>query len=274
MADIQNEGRFTIVKRGGYQKEEVDRELDAITIAAQKEKETLLGRIKEKEAEIEALKKTLSEQEADNLKLRRNINEKYQSYIDHYDTISETILNSKIQAKKVIEEAYAEKDRILGSAQAEIEKVKKAAREETIAEALKEKAQIEGQIEEKRMEYEQIYAAVSVLIADMDSAQAGFDEMMRKLRRITEGAGSSEPEESDAKEPEDVLEPAADAKEQIDVSAAEQESEMAGLDLAFAAQESDASPADTEELLFGEPLDEEDDLDTPDALEVEFSRIM
>lgn len=205
MADNQIGELFKTVKKGGYDKEEVDRQIQAMRASAASEKDTLLARIAEKDSEIGALSAQVSAQKDEIEGLHKDISEKYQSYIDYYDTIGEVILDSRIQAKKILEDAYAERDRILSGAQEEAQKAAAEARENAIADAVREKEEIEKQIEEKRAAYNAICVKIDGLLGSLDSANSDFYDAVKAVHGIAQGNPPEEvPCEEDSSEAFDM----------------------------------------------------------------------
>ena len=187
MAENQNGELFKVVKKGGYDREDVEQQFSALKQAAAMEKQQLEEQIAERDAQIASLNETVAAQRDELDTLRRNISEKYQSYIDNYDTIGQVILDSRVQAKKIVEEAYAEKDRILLNANQEVEKAAEEARQQALADSVHEKEEIEKATEEKKRAYESVCARLNALLADLDATQLRLDDTIRSMHEVAEG---------------------------------------------------------------------------------------
>ena len=61
--------------------------------------------IQARDREIEELKKKLSEREAEVEKLKADIRDKYQSYIDNYESIGSLVYDAKIRSEQMIRDA-------------------------------------------------------------------------------------------------------------------------------------------------------------------------
>lgn len=187
MAENQFEELFRTAKKGGYEKADVDLKIKAMQASAASEKEAFLAQIAEKDNEIGELNAKISEQSNELDGLHRDISEKYQTYIDHYDTIGEIILESRVQAKKILEDAYAERDRIMAGVQEEAQKAAEEARKNAIVDALREKEEIEKQTAAKREEYNAICARIDALLKSVDAANSDFYEAVKTVHGIAQG---------------------------------------------------------------------------------------
>ncbi len=204
MADNLTGDLFKTAKKGGYDREDVERQFQAVKASASMEKDALLSQIAEKDREITSLNDTVRGQREEIDGLHKDISEKYQSYIDYYDTIGEVILDSRIQAKKIVEDAYSERDRILANVNEEAKRAAEEARTAALADALREKEEIERANEEKRAQYNAMCEKIAALVGQLEAADADFSAAVKNVRDIADGNPPEKGPEEEAAEDLDL----------------------------------------------------------------------
>ena len=136
-----NEERFKTTTFGGFDKEEVLQELQKMKENAHAEKAQILRELEEsrkdcarmsrelqaREARVAELQDTILAKDRDMAEMERTVREKYQSYIDNYETIGSLIYESKIRAKQVAREAEEERQKILEEARTEAARIREEA---------------------------------------------------------------------------------------------------------------------------------------------------
>ena len=136
-----NEERFKTTTFGGYDKEEVLQELQKMKENAHAEKAQILRELEEarkncarlskelqaKDAKIAELQETVVSKDREIMEMDRTVREKYQSYIDNYDTIGSLIYESKIRAKQIAKETEEERQKILEEARDEAARIREEA---------------------------------------------------------------------------------------------------------------------------------------------------
>lgn len=233
MAENYREDLFKTAKRGGYDREDVEHRFQIIKEAAAIEKNQLQDQIYVKDQEIAGLNDKIREHKEEIESLKKDISEKYQSYKDNYDMIGQLIFDSKIQAKKIVDDAIAEKERILGEVDAEVSKIREEARSSALDDAMKEKEELELKILEKMEEYDAICAKIAALLAKLDGVQGMVEDSVKAIHAIAE-------EEKIPLEPE---------------------------------KEESLDDPDEEELEIPEPASEEEAFDIDDTHEIEFEKL-
>lgn len=173
----ENEELFKTTAFGGYDKDDVEAELQRLKDNAFQEKtkvirdltearKTLAARedeIREKDAKIAELQETLEARDQEILKMEKTIREKYQSYVDNYDTIGSLIYEAKIRAKQIDRETEAEKQRRISEAEAEARKIRDEAQEE----AQKTLDGVQKEVDEINREGKQQYEAIQEELANV-----------------------------------------------------------------------------------------------------------
>ena len=186
MAEIFNEDQFKSARKGGYDKEDVDQQFFEIKEAAAEEKNRLSEQLEMKDSQLEELRKIVKKQQTEIDTMKQDIAEKYQSYIDNYDTIGRIIYDSHVQAKKVVDEANQEHDQIIAQAQEKAGQIIEEARLNATADALREKQSLEAQIERCKKDYAIISDKISQLLRKVDDMQKEFNTTVDSINSIAD----------------------------------------------------------------------------------------
>jgi len=186
MAEIFTEDQFKSARKGGYDKEDVEQQFFEIKEAAAEEKSKLEEQLAMKDSQLEELRRVVKSQQTEIDTMKQNIAEKYQSYIDNYDTIGRIIYDSNIQAKKIVEDASREHDSIIAQANEKAGQIMEEARLSATANALREKQTLEAQIERCRKDYAIMSDKVSQLLRKLDDMQLEFNATVRSINSIAD----------------------------------------------------------------------------------------
>ncbi|MDY6285727.1 MAG: hypothetical protein SPL65_00110 [Lachnospiraceae bacterium] len=189
---------FRTAKFGGYDKEDVEQGIQRIQDAATVEKNDLRNKldqankqISDKDAEISSLNAKIRElqdsliaKDKELQDMEKNVREKYQSYVDNYDTIGSLIYEAKLRAKQVDRDTEAQKQKILAEAQTEAQQI----RDNAAAEGEKMIEDVEKQIEEKnrngKMQYEAVQEELAHVIEIFNQVQKQFMNSYREIQNI------------------------------------------------------------------------------------------
>ena len=133
MAGNENEEIFKTTLMGGYDKDDVMRQIQKMKEEAYAEKSKLLLNIKEKEGVIADLRQKLADKDAKIDGLEKDIKGKYQSYIDNYDMISQLVYETRVHSDQVLGSVKAEKEKLLAGAREEAQRSREDARKEADA---------------------------------------------------------------------------------------------------------------------------------------------
>lgn len=211
MAD--REDLFKTTAFGGYDKDDVEQEWQKLKANAYEEKNTLKKEkeelqialeekealLAEKEQRIAELSEALLIKDKELMDLEKNIREKYQSYVDNYDTIGALIYEARVRAKQIGQETDAERQRILAEAEEEARKIREDAQNE--AQTVLE--DIDRQIEQKNLEgkqqYESVQEELNNVVTIFSRVQRQFMTSYKDIQKIV-GADPEEPEDADADE--------------------------------------------------------------------------
>lgn len=164
---------FKTTLMGGYDKEDVAEGITKIKDEAYTEKTRLMATIKEKEKTIKELTSKLNESKQENEVLQRDIKEKYQSYIDNYDTIGKLVYDAQIRAQDIIKDAEEKSSQML---------------EQSHEKANQYLQGFQKEVDEKVAEGEKRYQAVQEELGEMvglvNQVQRRFMEACKAVNRI------------------------------------------------------------------------------------------
>ena len=193
-----NEERFKTTTFGGYDKEEVLQELQKMKENAHAEKAQILRDLEEarrncarlskelqaKDGKIAELQETIVSKDREIMEMERSVREKYQSYIDNYETIGSLIYESKIRAKQIAKETEEERRNILSEAQAEAAKI----REEAELTAQKRLQDIQVEIDDRttagRQQFEFVQDELNNALELFSKLQKQFMQSYKSIQEI------------------------------------------------------------------------------------------
>ena len=192
------EEMFRTAKFGGYDKDDVEQEIQRLNDAAMVEKNELKGKLDQANAKIRAqaqelevrsakikeLQDALIAKDTELQNVEKEVKDKYQSYVDNYDTIGSLIYEAKLRAKQVDRDTEAQKQKILAEAQTEAQQI----RDNAAAEGEKMIEDVEKQIEEKnrngKMQYEAVQEELAHVIEIFNQVQKQFMNSCREIQNI------------------------------------------------------------------------------------------
>lgn len=223
------EEMFKTTLMGGFDKDDVQEKVQKMKDETAQQQLVFKKEIEEKEQRIAELQKRLELKEANQERLEREIQEKYQKYVDNYETIGRVALEAQLRADKMIEETQEKCDKMVADAEAEAK--------QKIADA---ELEIDGKLLDGKKKYLALQEEMSQIVDLINSAQKHFADSYSEVHKIIDAMPTSFAEMEGV---ESELLP---------------ETEKEGAEVEAEAEE-------TQEI---EPLDEEDeDLDALDDLD-------
>lgn len=114
-----NDEMFKVTLMGGYDKEDVLRQFQKMKEESYAEKSKLLQIVRGRDKKIEELNLKIEERDREIDRLETDIREKYQSYIDNYETIGRLVYDAKVRSEQMIKDAHEESEQIIREAQEE-----------------------------------------------------------------------------------------------------------------------------------------------------------
>lgn len=177
----------------GYDKEDVLQEIQNLKDNAFEEKaalrrqiDSLKKEVLRKDSEIEKLMVQLAAKEKEIEEQKREIKEKYQSYIDNYETIGGLIYESRIRSNQMIQEAGRERDQILDRARLEAETIRGKAREEAKTALAATQKKIEKQQEEGTQKYNAMRDEINGMVGLINTVQRQFMQSYKSIQSIVD----------------------------------------------------------------------------------------
>jgi len=178
---------FRTTLMGGYDKEDVIEQFRNQKDAAAMEKSRLLKELEVKDAQLQELKDQLvqkdvqleekdvqlGEKDAQRAKLEKDVSDKYQKYVDHFESISRLLVESQIKADETISEAEQEKDRILAEADAEATRRVDAVQQE-----------IDEKLADGKRRYVGVQEEMNEIVELINQAQKRFMASYKEVHRI------------------------------------------------------------------------------------------
>lgn len=238
------EEMFKTTLMGGFDKDDVQEKVQKMKDETAQQQLAFKKEIEEKEQKIAELQKRLELKEANQERLERDIQEKYQKYVDNYETIGRVALEAQLRADKMIEETQEKCDKMVADAEAEAK--------QKIVDA---ELEIDGKLLDGKKKYLALQEEMSQIVDLINSAQKHFADSYNEVHKIIDAMPTSFAEMEGV---ESELLPEAEKEE----TGAEIETETE------LETEADTEEAETEETQDIEPLDEEDeDLDALDDLD-------
>lgn len=164
---------FKTTIMGGYDKDDVQEQFQRLKDDNSTKIAKLRKEMETKDVKIAELLKRLELKESQQERLEMEIREKYQKYIDNYDSIGRLVFEAQIRADEILKEAAKKSDAILASADAE---------------ALRRIQAVQTEIDDKLAEGKKKYVAVQEemieIVELINQAQKRFMSSYKEVHRI------------------------------------------------------------------------------------------
>ena len=128
MAAEFDEEMFKTTLMGGFDKEDVLTKFQEARDEAYKEQKKLEAQVEERDKLISELRQSLKNKETENEQLQKDIKEKYQSYIDNYDSIGKLVYDAKVRSDNMMSETKQQCDQMLRETKEECARMVEEAR--------------------------------------------------------------------------------------------------------------------------------------------------
>ncbi len=200
------EEMFKTTLMGGFDKEDVLRQITAMKEAAYTERAGLQKQLAEKDEKIEELTAQVAEKEAQIEKLEEEIKTKYQKYADNYESIGRLVFDAQVRSEKILNEAQEKSAGMRKEAQESSEHVVKESQAyaqqllddaKTVSSQMIEKAKadslayasaVQKEVDEKLTDGRKKYAAVqeelSEIVELINQAQKRFMASYKEIHQI------------------------------------------------------------------------------------------
>ena len=208
MAAELDESLFKTTLMGGFDKEDVMAKFREARDEADAERKSLEEQIAERDSLIEELRQSVRAKETEIEQLQKDIREKYQSYIDNYDSIGKLVFDAKVRSDNMMAETKEKCEKMLQETKKDCARLVKEAREKEEEVVAVYEAKIEQQAKEAQQfmqqqmaqgssGYRMVQTEVTQIIRAMDALQKGFLESYKKVRMVKDALDRS----SDRMEP-------------------------------------------------------------------------
>ena len=205
----EGEDRFKTAAFGGYDKEEVQQELQKMRENAHAERAQIVKDLEsarrelsmvseiimKKDHEIAELRETLAAKDKEILEMERMIRDKYQSYVDNYDTIGSLVYEAKLRAKQINRETDEERERILEMARVDAERILKEAE----SSAIQRLTEVQGEIDQRNktglVQYETVQEELNSVLEIFRQVQKQVMNSYRTIQMIASGRNAGLPDD-------------------------------------------------------------------------------
>ena len=195
MAAELDESLFKTTLMGGFDKEDVMAKFREARDEADAERKSLEEQIAERDSLIEELRQSVKAKETEIEQLQKDIREKYQSYIDNYDSIGKLVFDAKVRSDNMMAETKEKCEKMLQETKEDCARLVKEAREKEEEVVAVYEAKIEQQAKEAQQfmqqqmaqgssGYRMVQTEVTQIIRAMDALQKGFLESYKKVRMV------------------------------------------------------------------------------------------
>ena len=199
---------FKTTLMGGYDKEEVQEQIQKLKDEMAESQENYKKQLADKDARIAELQKRIELKEDYQARLEEDIREKYQKYIDNYESIAKLVFEAQVKADTLERETKEKCEKMLQETKKDCARLVKEAREKEEEVVAVYEAKIEQQAKEAQQfmqqqmaqgssGYRMVQTEVTQIIRAMDALQKGFLESYKKVRMVKDALDRS----SDRMEP-------------------------------------------------------------------------
>ena len=175
-----SEEMFKTTLMGGFDKDEVMERIQKMKDEAAEQQLKWKKQIEEKEDRITELQKRLELREAHQARLESEIQEKYQKYIDNYESIGRLVFEAQVKADAMIKEAQEKCDAMIAEAEEE---------------ARQRVESVQSEIDDKLLEGKKKYVAVqeemNEIVQLINQAQRRFMASYKEVHQIISTMPSS-----------------------------------------------------------------------------------
>ncbi len=169
------EEQFKTTLMGGYDKEDVKEQFKLLRDSAQADKNKLTLEIEKLKKDIEDRELRIREKDKKIQQLQNDIDVKYKSYVENYDTIGKIVYETRIEANKIIKNAKLETDRLIAGAD--------ALAKERIAKA---QIDVESTLADGNRRYAVLQEEINELLSLVNQIQQKFMKSVKSIQEISD----------------------------------------------------------------------------------------
>lgn len=175
---------FKTAVMGGFDKDDVMEQFQILQDTAADEKTRLEQQIQEKDERIHELEKRLDFVELHQQETESELKEKYQKYVDEYDSIASLVFDAKVRARRMLEDAKEQCEHMKRETQAQCSAMVKKAEAESIKAARQKQLEVEEKVREGRRNYQAVQKELAEIVNLINQAQHQFMASYKEVHRI------------------------------------------------------------------------------------------
>lgn len=182
---------FKTAVMGGFDKDDVMEQFQILQDKAADEKVKLEQQIQEKEEKIKELEKRLQLKELHQTELENGLKEKYQKYVDEYDSIASLVFDAKVRARRMLDDAKEQCEHMKRETQAECNAMIKKAESDSVKAARQKQFEVEEKVREGKKNYQAVQKELAEIVNLINQAQHRFMSSYKEVHRIIGSMPSS-----------------------------------------------------------------------------------
>ena len=182
---------FKTAVMGGFDKDDVMEQFQILQDKAADEKVKLEQQIQEKEEKIKELEKRLQLKELHQTELENGLKEKYQKYVDEYDSIASLVFDAKVRVRRMLCDAKEQWEHMKRRTLAECNAMIKKAESDSVKAARQKQFEVEEKVREGKKNYQAVQKELAEIVNLINQAQHRFMSSYKEVHRIIGSMPSS-----------------------------------------------------------------------------------
>lgn len=164
---------FKTTLMGGYDKEEVQEQIQKLKDEMAEKQSAFNRQLADKDAKIAELQKRIELKDAYQARMEENIKDKYQKYIDNYESIGKLVFDAQLKAEAMEKEAQEKCARMIEEAEAEARR-----RVESV------QSEIDDKLVEGKKKYLSVQEEMNGIVELINQAQRRFMSSYKEVHQI------------------------------------------------------------------------------------------
>ena len=169
---------------GGYDKDDVQEQIQRMRDEAMDEQARLKKIIAEKDSRITELNKRLELKEEQQERLEEEIKNKYQIYIDKYDSIAKLVSGAQVRADDMVKNATDECEKLRKKTWAECNRMREEAEEEARRTIDSIQQEVDDKLAEGKKRYVAVQNELNEIVELINQAQKRFMASYKEVHNI------------------------------------------------------------------------------------------
>ena len=187
---------FKTTLMGGYDKEEVQEQIQRLKDEMAENQEAFKKQLEEKDARIAELQKRIELKEDYQARLEEDIKEKYQKYIDNYESIGKLVFEAQVKADTLEKETKEKCDKMLQDAEEEAKRKVESVQAEIDDKLLDGIVELINQAQKRFMSsYKEVHHIISSMPTSLNDLEEDVEMELHEME-----AGKAENPETDKEE--------------------------------------------------------------------------